>query len=468
MDRMRINRIFILLLVAAGLFLGGFSLSRQWLGLPLPVPVPTTGLVGERGPVGLAFSQPMQAPSVEQRFTISPNVKGRFEWGGVTTLWFFPEQALGAGKSYQVSLAAGSLSTDGMTITQDIHWQVNVRAPEIIYESPTGETSDLWLRSLALDQPRQLTAGKNTFDFAVSFDGNEIAYSAANSQNGYDLWVMDREGKDPRAVVDCGLGRCVNPAWSPDGKNIAYSRYDAVESQQPAPTQTAHSQDNSGLTTQLNASRIWTVNISTGRTVPVYSDLRITGSEPSWSPDGKWLAFIDSGVGGIRVINLDSRADKLFAANTPALGAWSLDGSNLIFADLDVNELPSFGAAFQIAIPSFQQTGLFVRGPDETDYGLPVESPDGAWEAVGVRFVQGSSARQLWLLSPDGSKQKIISGDQIITHASLSWSPDGNTLLFQQVALDSSTAKPDVMIWDAASGAMTQVARDAFQPVWLP
>jgi Tol biopolymer transport system component len=469
MKHMKINRNLFLLLIAAGLFLGGYSLSGQWLGLPLPAVIPAGKEVGERGPIGLAFGQAMQTQSVEQRWQIKPDVKGRLEWGGNTTLWFFPDQAFRAGKNYQVTLAAGSQSVDGRAIRQDESWQVSARTPEIIYQAPTGETSDLWLRTLALDQPQQLTVGKSTYDFSVSFDGNQIAYSAVNDQKGYDLWVMERDGKNPRVVVDCGVGRCVNPAWSPDGENIAYSRYDAVESEQGLPTQDAHSpNDGSSLPASLSASRIWTLNIATGQTILLYSDLRITGSDPSWSPDGHWLAFIDTSTGGIRIMNLDSRLDQLVPANTPVIGAWSLDSSKFLYADLDVNDLPSFGAAYQVEFPSLQVTGLFERGPDQADYGLPVEAPDGAWVAVGVRFVEGSSSRQLWLLSPDGSKQKIISGDGVITHGSYSWSPDGGTLLFQQVALDSSSAKPDVMIWDAASGAMTLIARDATHPQWLP
>jgi Tol biopolymer transport system component len=470
MNRLRLNRNFILLLViASGIFYGGYGLSRQWLGLPVPSLASAGSPVGERGPVGLVFAQAMQTQSVEQRFKISPDVKGRFEWGGNTTLWFFPDAALAPGKTYQIMLAVGSLGLDGGTIRQDTSWQMSIRTPRILYQSPTGETADLWLRSLALEEPQQLTSGKNTFDFAVSYDGNQIAYSAANDQKGYDLWIMGSGGKNARIVVDCGVGRCVNPAWSPDGENIAYSRFDAVESQGSVPTKNAYSQNGGGfLPVQLSASRIWTVNINSGRTLPLYSDLRITGSDTAWSPDGKWLAFVDSGAGGIRVVNLDSRADQLFPANTPVLGGWSPDGSKLFFGDLDVNDLPSFGAAFQIDVPSLKESGLFERGPDQTDYGVPAMSPNGEWVAEGVRIVQGFSSRQLWLLSPDGSKQQIISSDQVITHGAYSWSPDGNMILFQQVALDSSTAKPDVMFWNSSSNALTLIAKDATHPQWLP
>ncbi len=470
MRKIRIARkVLFLVLAAAGLFWVGFTLSGEALGLPLPKLAGGSSSPGENGPIGLVFSQGMQTDTVERRFKIDPDVKGRFEWGGTTTLWFFPEVAMAPGRAYQISLAAGSLGLDGQEVRQDESWQLNVRAPEIIYMSPTGDTSDLWLRSLSLNQPVQLTVGESTYDYGISYDGNQIAYSAGNDQKGYDLWAVDRDGKNGRKILDCGVGRCVNPAWSADGENIAYSRYDAVESVWATPTPNAYSQGNQGgLPIQLGASRIWTVNIITGRTVPLSNDLRITGTDPTWSSDGHWLAFIDTGMGGIRVVNLDTQADQLFPANTPVLGSWSQDGSRLFFADLDVNELPSFGAAFQIAVPSLKETGLFERGPDESDYGLPVMSPDGTWVAVGIRFVQGSSSRQLWLLSPDGSKQKVISGDQVITHGAYSWSPDGASLVFQQLELDSSTAKPDVMIWDASSGAMTQIAKDATHPHWLP
>jgi len=466
---MKINRNLLLLVVAAGLFLLGAVLSREWLGLPLPKMTATGSQVGQRGPIGLVFSQAMQTNTVEQRWHIQPDVKGKFEWGKNTTLWFFPEQPLHAGETYQISLSRGSVSLDGKVIEQDAGWQVIAREPEIIYQTPSGENSDLWVRSLKLGQPRQLTVGKKPYDYALSFDGEQIAFAATNEQKGYDLWVMDRDGKNQRMLVECVAGWCINPTWSPDGQQVAYSKRGVVVGSQGMRIQIAHSQEKSAAgMNSLADPRIWTVDISTGQTNPLYADLNITGTNPTWSPDGRWLAFIDIISGGIRIMDLETKQDKVFQANTPVLGAWSTDGSKLFFADLDTSDLPSFGTAYQVKFPGQAVVGLFEKGPDQADYGLPVESPDGMWMAVGIRFVQGSSSRQLWLLSPDGSKQKIISGDQVITHGAYSWSPEGNTLVFQQVALDSSSARPAVMIWDANSDAMTLIAQDANQPQWLP
>ena len=466
---MKINRKLLLLVMAAGLFFLGAGLSRAWLGLPPPKLTANGSQVGQRGPIGLVFSQAMQTSTVEQRWRIQPDVKGKFEWGKNTTLWFFPEQPLQTGETYQISLSQGSVSLDGKVIGQDAGWQVIAREPEIIYQTPSGDKSDLWVRSPKLGQPRQLTVGKKPYDYALSFDGEQIAFSAANVQKGYDLWMMDRDGKNQRIMVECGAGWCINPTWSPDGQNIAYSKMEVAASPQGTPTQIAQSQENTGAgSNSLTDPRIWTVEISTGQTNPLYADLTITGTNPTWSPDGRWLAFIDTNSGGIRIMDLETKQDKAIQANTPVLGAWSMDGSKLFFADLDTSDLPSFGAAYQVEFPGQAVLSLFEKGPDQTDYGLPVESPDGLWMAVGVRFVQGSSSRQLWLLSPDGTKQKIISGDQVITHGAYSWSPDGSALIFQQVALDSSSARPAVMIWDANSDAMTLIAQDATHPQWLP
>ncbi len=61
----------------------------------------------------------------------------------------------------------------------------------------------------------------------ISPDGTTIAFiSDRNGQN--NIWLMDIDGKNPRAVTQELAGRFLEPTWSPDGRFLVARRIDAV------------------------------------------------------------------------------------------------------------------------------------------------------------------------------------------------------------------------------------------------
>src|SRR5947209_2065074 len=96
---------------------------------------------------------------------------------------------------------------------------------------------------------------------AWSPDGKNLAFSMAGS-----IWKI-RVGDNTAHELTANRGYDSSPAWSPDGRWIAYT----TEGEQ-------------GVNLML-------LNVATGESAPLTSgsDLHL---DPAWSPDGKRLAFV--------------------------------------------------------------------------------------------------------------------------------------------------------------------------------
>ncbi len=139
-----------------------------------------------------------------------------------------------------------------------------------------------------------------------------IAYITVSREGGrriHRLQIADADGFNPRTVV-VSPEPLMSPAWSPDGKSIAYVSF------------------------ERRRSAIYVQTLATGKRVKIADFPGINGS-PAWSPDGRHLAVTLSKDGSpdIYVINLISRRLKRltrsFAIDTEP--AWSPDGKRIVF-----------------------------------------------------------------------------------------------------------------------------------------
>jgi dipeptidyl aminopeptidase/acylaminoacyl peptidase len=156
----------------------------------------------------------------------------------------------------------------------------------IQYRSRTGFADNLrthvWVTDVENPQPRQLTSGRN-YDHALTWNpqGNEIAFLSnhepdPDANNNSDIFAVNMEGRVRRITETRGSE--YEPAWSPDGRFIAY---------------TATKRDVTTIDSIAEDAHVWVIDArggSAGRELTAALDRRTRS--PRWSADSRAIYFL--------------------------------------------------------------------------------------------------------------------------------------------------------------------------------
>jgi len=178
-------------------------------------------------------------------------------------------------------------------------------ADEIAFTSNRADNGspDIWLLNLETNEQSQLTTTPSV-DWMPVFSPNGRQLAFVSDWGGKDaLWVMNRDGSDPRKLVDDGW----DPAWSPDGTKIAYRSF---------------------VTGQEGVA---VVSVNGGEPVLIAP----AASAPTWSPDGRRLCMVMrvDAQDELRLTNADGTAPVALPlrGQSPRSPDWSRDGSRIVY-----------------------------------------------------------------------------------------------------------------------------------------
>jgi TolB protein len=180
---------------------------------------------------------------------------------------------------------------------------------------------------------------------------------------------------------------------------------------------------------------------------------------PSWSPDGKRIAFTSSPAVGeeqLQVSLINADGTNLRSLNGPSqragLPAWSPDGKQLAFAAGDQRP--------QVYVSDAEGNGIRRLSPEEGAGFAPFWLRDG--KRIGYSKFAEQPQGRIVLVGADGTGEETLPPQEgLLLAGPNALSPDGKTLLF--VSMDMATRKGSLRSWTFEGGVENRII-DVEQP----
>ncbi len=304
----------------------------------------------------------------------------------------------------------------------------------VVFVSNRAGSNGLWAVEVSDGQPRgapRLLKANFGAGHLLGFSQQGSLYYEERG-GGADIYVAQLDPATGGAVgsakqlIDTFEGRNSKPAWSPDGKSLAY-----VSNREPE--------------SQYAGSSLAIRSVETGdeRVLPLAPQYRSGRQESSfvWSPDGRYLAYAGfDGQGRWGIFRIDARTGETAPivqdqANLIYAPAWSSDSRAIYYVRQKRQEQEFSVVRHQIE--TGQETEVAKVGSEIRSLAL---SPDGRQLAFAGAFAVS------FMPSAGGQRREVVVSNteqgsiRPPRGAGLLWTPDGRHLLF--VTGDRTGSKP--------------------------
>ena len=274
-------------------------------------------------------------------------------------------------------------------------------------DAPLGDVADLTGPTLAaLPEP----------EYAIAPEGSALATTWRRSKagdSGDDIVLIDRSTRE-RRVLTGGTGWSGSPAFSPDGRSLAYVRGSTASPERPLRQQ------------------LMVVDLGTGNERQVARELDRWPMAPQFTPDGRAIVFTADDEGSASIYRVDLEGDTVTRLATG--GAFtdiciSPDGTTLYALRSHPDRPPHL---VRLALDGADQTPLELPSPGTSEDRLPRR---GVLERITAPADDGVVIGS-WLLRPaDASPASpaplvvFVHGGPLGTWAGWSWRWNANLLV---------------------------------------
>ncbi len=253
--------------------------------------------------------------------------------------------------------------------------------------APAAGLMELYEINLDGTEDRELASshyGVNHMDWAPGGEKFAAVVYMDSSFNTWSIYVFDSDGSHPVRLTDTTGAADAEPAWSPDGTRILFTRIVFTSARE-------------------YTSQVLMMNADGGGQAVVVAD----GFAAKWAPDGTRIIYSSGKTGNheLYTSNPDGTEEQQLTHTDAdeSYPSWSPDGTQIVFTSSTGkwNSVES-EATYEIFVMNTDGTGLQQLTENNFPDSTPRWSPDGT-RIVFVSDSSGTGQYDVFVMNADGS-----------------------------------------------------------------